>query len=75
MGSLAVLNHEGDTTISWAADRPEEVDAARRTWNALVRDKGYTAFEVDDEGQSGERIREFSPSIGRVLLIPPMQGG
>jgi hypothetical protein len=72
---MAVLNHEGDTTVEWDPQNEAEVAAARGMWEQLVGRKRYSAFELDEDDERGGRVHSFDPALGRVVLVPPMQGG
>lgn len=74
-GTMAVLGKEGDTKTIWDSDNPDEVEVARKTFNDLVGKKKYLAFAVKKDGDKGERISEFDPKLGKMILVPPMQGG
>lgn len=65
----------GDTKLMWSSDKPDEVDAARTTFDKLVA-KGYVAFRAEGkDGHQGEKITKFDPEAERIILIPRMQGG
>jgi len=75
MGELSIMGRQGDTKIIWDANRREEVDAARKTFDDL-RAKGYLAFEVTGEkGEKGRQVFAFDPNAERLILAPPMRGG
>ena len=72
---LEVMGPEGDTKTIWDPDKQDEVDNARQTFENLV-DKGYRAYHVvGKDGAQGDKMDEFDPVAGRMILIPPMQGG
>lgn len=72
--TMSVLGPEGDTKTIWDATNPDEVAAAKATFDTLVA-KGFQAYRVDDEGDRSELIREFDPEAERMILRPAMQGG
>jgi hypothetical protein len=72
---MSVLDRTGDTKIIFDPDSPDEVATARETWNSLVVKKKYLAFAVKKNGDKGERITEFDPQAGKIILVPPMAGG
>jgi hypothetical protein len=74
-GTMSVLGREGDTKTIWNPDNPDEVAAAKATFDQLVGKKGYLAFTVKKDGEKGERITEFDPKLGKVILVPRMVGG
>lgn len=71
---MEIMDHTGDTKKTWDPTKPVEVEDARRSFEEL-RKKGYAAYKVNEDGTSGEQIREFDPQAGRVILRPPMAGG
>jgi hypothetical protein len=74
-GEMAIMGPEGDTKTIWDADKPEEVENARRTFNEL-REKGYYAYQVKgDDASKGERMTEFDPDAERMIMAPPLMGG
>lgn len=75
MGEMATMNHTGDTKTIWDIGNPDEVEAARKTFNQLTG-KGYAAFRVTGkDGEKGEQIRTFEPEAGKIILCPPLRGG
>ena len=73
-GELCVLDASGDTKTIWNPDNPDEVEAARRTFDSL-RAKGYLAYSVKGDGDKGEVLREFNPGLGKIIMAPPLAGG
>ncbi len=75
MGTIAILGGKGDTKVIWDPEEKDEVQAAKKTFDGL-RNKGYLAYQVDDEDASkGKQIHAFDPDAGRLILAPPMAGG
>lgn len=71
MGVLKVMSREhGDRPLNWDKGKKDEVDAARRDFDFLVREKGYHALT-----KAGDRVREFDPSLEEVILVPQVVGG
>jgi hypothetical protein len=71
---MCTLDATGDTKLIWSPDAPDEVDAARATFNTLKK-KGYLAYRVRPGGDKGEAMGEFDPRAEKVILIPPLVGG
>lgn len=75
---MAVIDKTGDTKTIWDRTKPDEIDAARATFNSLKK-KGYTAFHVKngrgEEGQRGAAMPTFDPEAERMIMVPPMVGG
>lgn len=74
MPEIAILSHEGDTTITWRSDNPDEVEDAKRRF-AYFMDKGYSAFIQQSDSERGRRLMEFSASVEHAVMVPPMVGG
>jgi len=74
MGELAVLGRAGDTKQIWDPDNKAEVEAAETLFDSLTK-KGYLAFKVGKDGEKSTQMKKFSPSAGKVILVPPMVGG
>jgi hypothetical protein len=73
-GTMAVMGVFGDQKIGWDSDVPNEVEAARKTFNELTK-KGYFAFAIRGENKKGEQIKEFDPQAERLIMAPPVRGG
>lgn len=71
--TLHQLDHTGDTELKWDPDKPEEVEAARAAFDALMK-KRYLAYEVKP-GNEREQIRKFNPSAHRIVMSPQLVGG
>lgn len=73
-GTLRIMGKPGDTKQIWNRDNVAEVEAARKTFDELVK-KGYFAYKVRPGGDKGEQIKAFDASAEAVILVPPMKGG
>lgn len=73
-GILAILDATGDTKIIWDRDNDDEISAAKRTFNDLIK-KGFAAFSVKKNGDQNKKVTEFDPDEEKLILIPPMAGG
>lgn len=73
-GLMAELSERGDTKIRWDRDNPDEVAAARATFDRLTAERKFLAFSVS-KGKPGERVRTFDPNAERILLVPQTVGG
>ena len=75
MGIMHTLDKTGDVRTSWDPNKGEEVDQARRQFEALTK-KGYAAFRVAGlDWKKGEQVRTFDPKAERIILIPQVAGG
>jgi hypothetical protein len=73
---ISVLSGYGDIKKVWNAANNDEVEDARRSFDHLVKQKKYLAFRVSANGdKSTEQIREFDPTAGKMILVPPVAGG
>lgn len=72
--TLHVIDHSGDTKVMWSKDAPEEVKAAKATFDRLKK-KGYLAYKVREDGEKGEVIQEFDKTAGRIIMSPALVGG
>ena len=75
-GLMSTLDRDaGDHRVMWDRDNPDEVSAARRTFEDLTG-KGYLAYRATGKrGEQGEQIRKFDPAAERIILVRPNQGG
>lgn len=79
--TMLVMDPTGHKTVTWDPDNAESVAEARREFNRLKRQgyQGYRMNVVHQDGvvveEDGERITEFDPAAGKVLMSPGMAGG
>lgn len=73
--TMAELNESGDTKVIWDSENEDEVEAARATFDRLIKEKGFAAFKVDKKGEAAGPMRSFDPDAEKVILVPPLQGG
>lgn len=73
-GELHVIDSTGDTRHTWNRDNPDDVAAMRATFSTL-KDKHYSFFRVNREGNKGEQVRDFDPAAESLIASPAMQGG
>ena len=72
---MEAMGPEGDTKTIWDPTNEDEVDNAKASFDRLTA-KGYRAFLVDKEtGEKGELMKEWDPKAGRMIMVPPIQGG
>lgn len=75
-GLMGTLGKEGDVRTMWNRTVKHEVETARETFNRLVKEKKYLAFQAEGEdGRKGKQIYAFDPDMERIILVPPMVGG
>lgn len=73
-GSLEIMDLTGDSKVFWDRNNPDEVAAARVSFDAL-KTKGYSAYKLGEDGSTGEQIREFDATAERIIMRPAMRGG
>ena len=66
---------EGDIKTIWDPSKLVEVSEARAQFERLTEDERYRAYKVLDGGDQGEPMEEFDARAGRVIFVPPFQGG
>jgi hypothetical protein len=71
---IETMGKTGDKKEIWNPRIPEEVESAEDTFDSL-REKGYLAFTVNEDGSQGDQITEFDPKAGKMLMVPQMVGG
>jgi hypothetical protein len=74
--TLHITDATGDTRHMWDPAVPDEVATARAAFNAAKK-KGMLAYAVDPEtgGRTGEVIREFDETKGKIIMVRQTQGG
>ena len=73
---MAVMDGTGDTKHIWNPQNDGEVAAARAVYDSL-RSKGYKAYRVDERNgeKTGEPMRQFDPTVGKMIMVPQLVGG
>lgn len=66
---------DGDKKTTWDTSKMVEIEAAQREFDDLVTKHKYSAFQVKPNGEAGVRLTKFDPSIGAMILVPPVTGG
>jgi hypothetical protein len=64
----------GDLKVIWSKDNADEVEAAEEQFDSLIK-KGFTAFQVDKNGEAGKKITKFNPSSEKIIMVPQIMGG
>ena len=71
LGTMAQLNHEGDTTYSWDRKNKAECDAAKEHFDSL-RKKGFLAFKVNRMGCKQKKPTDtFDQKAGKYIYMAP----
>ena len=81
MGILRVISKRGDDRVQW---NEQDVLAGDAEANAAIREaerifareraRGATAFRVE-AGKPVERLEQFDPQAGQIILVPRVVGG
>jgi hypothetical protein len=67
---------DGDLRTMWDKNNPDEVAAARRTFDDLVGSKKYNAFLAEGKkGDLGKRLDTFDPDAERIILVKRLVAG
>lgn len=74
MGELLILDETGHSKSIWDTSDSAQVEAAKATFNSL-KDKGYIAYKVADNGDKGEIMHSFDAHAGKMIMSPPIVGG
>ena len=75
--SLKIMDPKhGDEVVPWDPNDPKSVTKAKKKFNAALK-KGGMAYKVVTETvqKKGEQIREFDPTLGQIIITPPLAGG
>ena len=74
--SLHITDETGDTRIMWDPAIADEVATAKAAFDAAKK-KGMLAYSVDPEsgGRTGEVIREFNETAGKIIMVRQTRGG
>lgn len=72
---MHTLDRDGDQRVMWDKDNPDEVAAAKATFDSLKK-KGYLAYKAEGKrGDKGEVIQDFDPDAERIILAKRSAGG
>lgn len=71
---ILALDSTGHSKTVWDSERPEEVAAAKATYDSLIK-KGYSAFRTKKDGSQGKQMDAFDPEAEAMILVPRMAGG
>jgi hypothetical protein len=73
---LHITDTTGDTRIMWDPAVGDEVDTAKAAFKK-AKSKGMLAYAVDPDsgGRTGEVLREFDETKGKIIMVRQTQGG
>ena len=74
--TLHITDETGDTRIMWDPAVADEVDTAKAAFDKGKK-KGMLAYSVDPDsgGRTGEVIREFDETRGKIIMVRQTRGG
>ena len=73
-GIMYEQNRTGDTRVEWDKDNADEVEIARKAFNAAKK-KGRLVYKTRSDGSRAEVLHEFDPNAERIVTSPPLAGG
>ena len=72
---LRILDHTGDTRISYDLENPESLADARRAFDEAVK-KGHSVFNVTPgSNDATKRVSDFSELSEESIAVPRITGG
>lgn len=76
MGQMRILDHSGDTTVTWALDDPASIAQAEAVFARLLRERKIPfARPAGAPADDAERITAFDPHAEEIVWIRPVAGG
>jgi hypothetical protein len=69
---LRILDHSGDTTVSYDVEDAEAVRDVARRFERLMG-ANFVAFDVST--QPGRILTVFDPNAQEIIVSPPFAGG
>lgn len=73
--TLHITDITGDARLMWDPQNKDEVKIAKAAFDA-AKGKGMLAYAVDEGGgRSGEVIREFDKTRGKIIMTRQLVGG
>jgi hypothetical protein len=74
MGVQIIMDRNGDTRHEFDVSDSTSVALAQERFKELTG-RGFRAVALGKDGNPGELVREFNPSVEQTLFIPQLQGG
>ena len=74
MGTMAIPDHTGHTSVTWRSDDPGSVQLAERTFTELT-DRRLVPFARRTPTGDFAQIRGFEPEVDEIVWVRPLQGG
>jgi hypothetical protein len=74
MGTMAIPDHTGHTSVTWRHDDPASVEIAERTFTELAG-RRLVAFARHTPIDEFSQIRGFDAEVDEIMWVRPLQGG
>ncbi len=71
--TLRILDHTGDTEITWDPADATTVSEARRWFDKVTKGTGRVAYKAAPEGS--EVIKAFDPAATEIVVAARLVGG
>jgi hypothetical protein len=76
MGTMRILDHSGDTAVTWDLGDETTVRAAEELFERLTAEsKMAFARPPGTPADEAERIKRFDPTAEEIIWVRPIQGG
>ena len=74
MGTMAIPDHTGHTSVAWRHRRPR-IGRGRRAHLRHPRGQRLVPFARRAPGDEFEQVRGFDATLAEILWVRPLQGG
>jgi hypothetical protein len=74
MGTMAIPDHTGHTSVAWRPDDLASVAVAERTF-ATLADQRLVPFARRAPDDEFEQVRRFEAELDEIVWVRPLQGG
>lgn len=75
LSEMCVLATSGDQKFIWDPDSEVEVEVVETAFKKLLKE-GFKIFRVGkDHLETGGALRSFPRTAGKLIAIPPLEGG
>ncbi|HEY5026207.1 MAG TPA: hypothetical protein VII76_14625 [Acidimicrobiales bacterium] len=76
MGTMRILDHTGDTAVTWDLDDETTLRVAEEIFEReAAQSKMAFARPMGAPVEQAERIRSFDPAAEEIIWVRPIQGG
>ena len=76
MGTMRILDHTGDTVVTWSVEEAATVERAEAIFEQQLSAKRLAfARPQGAQADSAERIYAFDPGAAEIIWVRPIQGG